>query len=39
METKFSLETATKADCLTKAKRMLGLGIKAETAAKEMEDG
>ena len=36
---KFDLATATKAECLVKAERMLNLGIKAETAAKEMEDG
>lgn len=36
---KFNLATATKAECLEKAERMLGLGIKAETAAKGMEDG
>lgn len=39
METKFSLETATKADCLAKAERMLNLGIKAETDAKALPDG
>lgn len=38
-QSKFNIDTATKAECLAKAERMLNLGIKAETAAKEMEDG
>ncbi len=36
---KFDIKTATKAECLTKAERMLNLGIKSEDAAKEMIDG
>ena len=36
---KFDIKTATKAECLTKAERMLNLGIKAEDAAKDMSDG
>ena len=38
-ESKFNLATATKEECLAKANRMLNLGIKAETAAKDMEEG
>ena len=38
-QSKFNLATATKVECLAKAERMLGLGIKAEVAAKGMEDG
>lgn len=36
---KFDIDTATKAECLAKADRMLSLGIRAETTAKEMDPG
>ena len=39
MPEKFDIKTASKVECLTKAERMLNLGIKAEAVAKEMEDG
>lgn len=39
MEKTFNILTATKAECLEKAERMLNLGIKSETAAKSLPDG
>ena len=38
MPEKFDLKTATKAECLTKAEKMLNLGIKSEDMAEEMID-
>ncbi len=38
MPEKFDIKTATKAECLTKADKMLNLGIKSEDMAKEMID-
>ena len=36
MTEKFNIETATKAECIAKAERMLGLGIKAEEEYKRL---